>query len=124
MRTLRRLLINKMVVALSAAVTAVAGLAPAAFGYVWSWGYNYMGSGVNQGEAGPSNYYYWETLLKNSGGMVQFGFKPVGYGCYKRVSGAYDWSGSPSKLGCGGYIYPYASWFSGATSYLKIYASA
>lgn len=105
-----------------AALFVAAAVAPAAVAYTWSWGYNYMGASVNSYESGGYNYYTTGYLDKKSGGLIVFGWGPSG-SCWSLAGGTTSWSGTPSDLGCGGYIYPYVEWGSGATSYLYFSSS-
>lgn len=114
--------------AVVAVLTAAAGAFASASNAAWNcgsgyctWGYNYVGSGVNQYVSGPSDYWTVNYLNKNSGDTVQWGTGPVD-GCDSNKSGTGQWSylippgcGSPS-----GYVFPYVTWISGNTSYLQV----
>lgn len=119
-------------VALVIAATA-AGVAASPAAAAWncttgycSWGYNYIGSGVNQYVSSPWNYWYDQYLDKQSGDTIQIGIGPQD-GCYINRSGVGTWymvisAAPPNGYGCGGYIYHYMAWYTGYgnTSYLFV----
>jgi hypothetical protein len=85
------------------------------------WGYNYMGSGVNQNLTGAWGYWKSSNVDKQSGGQIAHGFNSAAH-CYAYMNGTSYYTGVPSSLGtgCGGYLQPFAQWTGGATSYLKM----
>lgn len=85
--------------------------------YTCTWGYNYQGPSTNEIVTGPSDYWTHLSVIVSSGGTTYQGFGPSG--CHHTSTGASSWSGTPSDLGCGGYINPFSQYATGATSYLK-----
>jgi hypothetical protein len=81
------------------------------------WGWNYQGPSTNEIVTGPSNYWTYLYVSVSSGGTTYQGFGPSG--CHHTSVGTSSWSGSPSDIGCGGYINPFSQYHSGATSYLS-----
>jgi hypothetical protein len=103
-------------------VSALALLGPAAApaaapwqcspGYC-KWGFNHMGSGVNEYVKSPWNYWYDQWLDKWSGDTIQIGLGPVD-GCYRNRNGVGAWyMRNAADYGCAGYIYHYMRWFPG-----------
>lgn len=88
------------------------------------WGYNYMGSGVNQFLTGGWNYWDNSYIDKNSGGSIAHGWNTAA-SCYQYMSGAASGYFRPEDTGtgCGGYLQRFAQWTSGSTSYLFIDAT-
>jgi hypothetical protein len=85
--------------------------------YTCNWGYNYQGPSTNEIVTGPNDYWTRLTVFVSSGGTTYQGFGPSG--CHHTSTGNSSWGGSPSDLGCGGYINPFSQYHSGATSYLQ-----
>jgi hypothetical protein len=85
-----------------------------------SWGYNYVGSGVNSIVISDTHAFYDEHVAKNSGGWVIAGYGTTSY-CNAGFTGTYDFWATPADLGCGGNAQTsFVQYDSGATSYLKI----
>jgi len=117
--------------ALVAAFTAAGGvLASSANAADWNcspgyciWGHNYIGSGVNEVNQSPFNYWYDQYLHKHSGDWVKTTvWNSV---CSNDVNryGVNEWYVVISSFyGCGGYNSHILSWHSGFgnTSYLHI----
>jgi hypothetical protein len=85
--------------------------------YTCDWGYNYQGPSTNEIVTGPNSYWTRITVFVSNGGTTYQGFGPSG--CHHTSTGASSWGGSPSDLGCGGYINPFSQYHSDATSYLR-----
>jgi hypothetical protein len=85
--------------------------------YTCTWGFNYEGPSLNEIVTGPSNYFVWLVVTVSSGGTTYQGFGPSG--CHHTSVGNSAWGGTPSDLGCGGYINPFSQYHTGAQSYLQ-----
>jgi hypothetical protein len=88
--------------------------------YACTWGFNYMGPSTNEIVTGTNNYWQHEDWTKNSGGTVYLGFGPSG--CHTALTGTSSGTISPSQIGCGGYINPFAQYAIGFTSYLQFFS--
>lgn len=88
------------------------------------WGYNYMGSGVNQFLAGGWNYWDNSYVDKNSGDSIAHGWNTAA-SCYQYMYGTTSGYFRPEDTGggCGGYLQRFAQWVSGNSSYLFIDAT-
>lgn len=114
-----RFRVRRMLMLAVVAITLVAVSAGNATAGYWSWGYNYMGSGVNQGVTGTWNYWANGYVDKTSGDWISHGWNTAA-SCYEFMWGDSTWFGHPSDTGngCGGYLQRFAGWSSGSTSYL------
>ncbi len=118
-RVAPRLRLRRALALVVVATTLFAGSAGNAAAGYWSWGYNYMGSGVNQFVTGSWNYWADGYVDKNSGDWIAHGWNTAS-SCYEYMSGDSAWFGHPGDTGngCGGYLQRFAQWSSGSTSYL------
>ena len=62
------------------------------------WGYNYVGSNLNNPVYTPTSNFYQETMVKNSGGAMYEGFGPSG--CHVIVGDNGTFTYTPGQLGC------------------------
>ena len=76
-----------------------------------------MTPNANELVYGPSNYWNDQYVDKTSGGTIYHAFGPSG-SCYRSLVGVNSWYGTPSDMGCGGYVNPFVQYVSGNSSYL------
>ena len=83
-----------------------------------TWGYNYVNSSTGEPQS-PYNYYYEQDVYKSSGGTIQIGVGPLD-GCFTNKTGSGTWYIIIQNVwGCGGYMYNYLTYDSGAQSYVQ-----
>lgn len=105
------------------ATAVVAALIVIPFASAWTWGYNYIGSGVNENVVAGWNYWDYTSADKRSGDRVvrEWKVQSGGY-CLTMLDGVTTHFSTPGGCGYGGYVYLRYYYGYGNSSYIYVEA--